>query len=48
MNGHGPTVNTLHGLYPLLYDVTTDMENAASFIVARWTVFTEGNPLIKS
>jgi hypothetical protein len=37
--------------YLLLCDVTADMENTASCIVACWTVFTEllsGNALIKS
>jgi hypothetical protein len=43
--------HTSHDHHPPLYDVTADMENTASPIVACWTVFTEllpGNALIKS
>jgi hypothetical protein len=40
-----------HDHHPPLRDVTSDLENTASSIVACWTVFTElfpGNALIKS
>jgi hypothetical protein len=45
------TGNTSRGHYLLLCDVTADMENTASSVVACWTVFTEllpGSASIKS